>query len=108
MTRTDLYVETCVIHRVGAPIHVYPMYENGFRAHRGQSIEDNQEESARLYAEFAKTAEKNPVAWSYGKPAETQKYIGTISKRNRLICYPCECLVSTVPILGQKYLLTLI
>jgi hypothetical protein len=77
---------------VGLPIHVYPLYENAFRAHRGQSIQDNNRESAELYADFAKVAEKNPLAWNYGQPAATQEVIGTISKKNRMICFPCKYL----------------
>lgn len=78
------------IHDIGAPIHVYPLFENSFRAHRGQSIQENNRESAELYAEFAKTAEQNSSSWSYGKPAETAASIGTVSKKNRMICLPCE------------------
>lgn len=78
------------LHGIGLPIHVYPLYENGFRAHRGQSITENNKESAHLYAEFAKVAEKTPAAWSYGKPAETEESIGTVSKGNRMICFPCR------------------
>lgn len=77
------------IHSIGAPIQVYPLYENAYRAARGQSIADNNKESAQLYAEFAKVAEKNKAAWNYGKPAETQDSIGTVTKRNRMICFPC-------------------
>jgi hypothetical protein len=76
-------------HSIGLPIHVYPLYENAFRAHRNQSIADNNKESAQLYAEFAKVAEKNPLAWNFGKPAATEETIGTVSKKNRMICYPC-------------------
>jgi hypothetical protein len=78
------------VHDIGAPIHVYPLFENAFRAHRGQSIQENNRESAELYAEFAKTAEQNPFSWGYGKPAETAESIGTVSKKNRMICFPCE------------------
>lgn len=77
------------LHGIGLPIHVYPLYENGFRAYRGQSIAENNRESARLYAEFAKVAEKNPAAWNYGKPAATEEVIGTVTKANRMICFPC-------------------
>ncbi len=77
-------------HSVGLPIHVYPLYENAFRAYRGQSIQDNNHESAELYADFAKVAEKNPLAWNYGQPAATQEFIGTVSKKNRMICFPCK------------------
>jgi len=75
---------------VGLPIHVYPLYENGLRAHRGQSILENNKESAKLYADFAKVAEKMPLAWNYGQLAATEEFIGTVSKKNRMICFPCE------------------
>ena len=78
------------LHSVGLPIHVYPLYESGFRAHRGQSIQNNNKESAKLYADFAKVAEQNPLAWNYGQPAATEETIGTVSKRNRMICLPCK------------------
>jgi len=82
------------IHGIGAPIHIYPLFENGFRAHRQQSFAENNAESARLYADFAKVAESNPYAWNYGKPAATEQFIGTVSKKNRMICFPCEILES--------------
>ena len=76
------------IHEIGAPIHVYPLFENGYRAHRRQTIQDNNNESARLYGEFAKVAERQPYAWNYGKAAKAE-VIGTVSKKNRMICFPC-------------------
>jgi hypothetical protein len=77
------------IHSVGLPVHIYPLYENGFRAHRRQSIQDNIEESAKLYANFAKVAAENTLAWNYGESAATVESIGTVSKKNRMICFPC-------------------
>jgi hypothetical protein len=76
------------IHDIGAPIHIYPLYENAFRAHRGQSIKVNHEESAKLYAEFSKVAETQPYAWSYGK-YDNEKVIGMVGKKNRMIGFPC-------------------
>jgi hypothetical protein len=76
-------------HSIGAPIHIYPLFENGFRAHRGQTIAHNHEESAQLYAEFSKVAEGQEYAWNYGR-ASTKEDIGTVTKRNRMICFPCE------------------
>jgi hypothetical protein len=78
------------VHGIGLPIHVYPLYENAFRAWRGQGMGENNQESARLYAAFAKVAERNPGAWSYGERAATEETIGTVSRRNRMICAPCE------------------
>jgi len=77
-------------HSIGAPIHVYPLFENGFRAHRGQSIQENNKESAQLYAEFAKVAETNPAAWNYKQDAASEEFIGTVSQKNRMICFPCR------------------
>ena len=76
-------------HSVGAPIQVYPLYENGFRARRGQSIKENHEESAKLYGDFNEVAQSNPYAWGAGSK-ETASSIGTISKKNRMICFPCK------------------
>ncbi|KAH8704740.1 hypothetical protein BGW36DRAFT_1118 [Talaromyces proteolyticus] len=81
------------IYSMGAPIHIYPLYENGFRAHRGQSASKNNEESARLYAEFSHVASENPIAWNYGK-AYDAKTIGNTSKTNRMICYPYPLLMN--------------
>nr|POE75135.1 hypothetical protein CFP56_63370 [Quercus suber]POE94786.1 hypothetical protein CFP56_17023 [Quercus suber] len=83
-------------HAIGNPIQLYPLYENGFRAHRNQSIHDNHVESAELYAEFAKVAEVNEYAWNHGNAAETKDSIGTVSKKNRMICLPCRSPLPTL------------
>lgn len=68
---------------------MYPLYENAFRAHRGQSIKDNHDESAKLYGDFSKVAEGNEYAWNSGR-SDDEKAIGMISKKNRMICFPCK------------------
>jgi len=85
------------MHGIGAPIHVYPLYENAFRAHRKQSLEQNNNESAALYAEFAKVAERQPYSWNYKKPVATADFIGTVSKLNRMICFPCNTHFARLP-----------
>uniref|UniRef100_A0A093W3L1 Thiolase-like protein type 1 additional C-terminal domain-containing protein n=1 Tax=Talaromyces marneffei PM1 TaxID=1077442 RepID=A0A093W3L1_TALMA len=75
-------------HMMGAPIQIYPLYENGFRARRDQSFNDNNQESAVLYAKFSQVASNHQFAWNYGKPPMDAKEIGTISKTNRMICHP--------------------
>ncbi|EGD93379.1 acetyl-CoA acetyltransferase [Trichophyton tonsurans CBS 112818] len=82
------------IHSVGLPLHVYPLYENGLRAYRKQSLRENMKESAKLYAEFSKVAEKNPLSWNFGKPAETEQSLSTITGKNRMICYPYPLLMN--------------
>lgn len=89
-TRRELQPNLGGTHQIGAPIHVYPLYENAFRAHRGQSIEENDIESGKLYGNFAKVADQNPNAWSYGQSPETEESIRKVTKRNRMICFPCE------------------
>lgn len=79
-------------HKIGAPIQVYPLYENGLRARRGQSLEDNNTESAKLYANFAQVAKRNPLAWHFPRTPETQDSIGHVSQRNRMICFPCTAI----------------
>ena len=81
------------IHKIGAPIHVYPLYENAFRAHRGQSLKANNEESAKLYAEFSKIASTQEYAWSHGA-SQDEKAIGTVSSKNRMICFPYPLLMN--------------
>ncbi|GAB7359019.1 hypothetical protein MBLNU230_g5092t1 [Neophaeotheca triangularis] len=81
-------------HGVGNPIHVYPLYEAGLRAHRGQSLKANNDESAELYAEFADVAAGNEFAWTYGGERETRESIGEVGGRNRMICSPYPLLMN--------------
>ncbi|MCJ1449202.1 MAG: hypothetical protein MMC23_009721 [Stictis urceolatum] len=82
------------IHSVGLPIHVYPMYENGFRASQAQSLRANHDDSAQLYADFAATASRNPFAWNYRLPAASKTLVGTVTKKNRMICFPYPLLMN--------------
>lgn len=88
LSSTDSCEDLGAIHRIGAPIHVYPLYENAFRAHRGQTPNANHQESAKLYAEFSEVAKNNEYAWNYGS-SSSEEEIGTVGKRNRMICHPC-------------------
>lgn len=72
------------------PIHVYPMYENALREVRGQSYTDNVIESAKLYAQFAQVAAKNPIAWTYGQRPVSAEALRTTTGKNRMICTPCR------------------
>ncbi|KAH9879077.1 hypothetical protein J1614_002512 [Plenodomus biglobosus] len=92
-TGRDLGKNMGAIHEIGAPIHVYPLYENAFRAHRKQSVQANHAESARLYADFSKVAEANEYAWNQGK-ADSEEVIGTVGEKNRMICFPYPLLMN--------------
>jgi hypothetical protein len=76
-------------HSVGLPMQVYPLYENGFRARRAQTLKENTEESASLYAEFDKIATQNPFSWNYGHNPKSPEEIGTPSEKNRKVSVPC-------------------
>ncbi|EGX48204.1 hypothetical protein AOL_s00081g67 [Orbilia oligospora ATCC 24927] len=92
-TTRDLGSDLGGLHDIGAPIHIYPLYENGYRAHRKQSISDNHKESSKIYAELAKIAEKNPYAWNFGKRV-SEETIGTVGGKNRMICFPYPLLMN--------------
>ncbi|RVD82153.1 uncharacterized protein DFL_006587 [Arthrobotrys flagrans] len=93
-TTRDLGPDLGGLHDIGAPIHIYPLYENGYRTYRKQSINDNHKESTKIYSEFAKIAEKHPYAWNFGKRV-SEETIGTIGGKNRMICFPYPLLMNT-------------
>jgi hypothetical protein len=47
-TSDSLYADLGSKHHIANPIHIYPLYENGFRAFRQQSVVDNHKESAKV------------------------------------------------------------
>ncbi|OAQ99293.1 hypothetical protein LLEC1_06889 [Akanthomyces lecanii] len=81
-------------HSMGLPIHVYPLYENGRRAHLHQTIQQNNQESAIMYASFDEIGSKNQYSWNYGEKPKPAEFIGSISKRNRIICDPYPLLMN--------------
>ncbi|TQV92303.1 hypothetical protein V2A60_006991 [Cordyceps javanica] len=81
-------------HSVGLPIHVYPLYEIGRRAHLHQTAQQNNQESAAMYASFDEIGSKNQYSWNYGEKPKPAEFIGSISKRNRIICDPYPLLMN--------------
>ncbi|KAL3965317.1 hypothetical protein ACCO45_002321 [Purpureocillium lilacinum] len=81
-------------HSMGLPIHVYPLYENCRRAHRKQTYQQNSHESACMYADFDKIASGNEFSWNAGEPVKSAEFIGTVSKKNRMICDPYPLLMN--------------
>ncbi|KAH7040931.1 thiolase [Microdochium trichocladiopsis] len=81
-------------HSVGLPLHVYPMYENGFRSHEGQTFAENTSESADMYAAFDAIACKQPYSWRSGASPKTASDIGTPTPKNRMICMPYPLLMN--------------
>lgn len=80
-------------HEIGVPVQIYPLFENGFRAHTGLSIKENHSESTQLYASFDKVASENEYGWNYGRDSSSSlDRIGKVDDKNRMICFPCRCL----------------
>ncbi|KAE8421976.1 hypothetical protein BDV36DRAFT_303739 [Aspergillus pseudocaelatus] len=82
------------IHSIGLPIQVYPLYENGFRARRGQSLAENNMESASLYSQFSEVAVTNPYSWNFQNNVETPESIAQVTAKNRMICLPYPLLMN--------------
>ncbi|KAJ9664521.1 hypothetical protein H2198_000172 [Neophaeococcomyces mojaviensis] len=83
------------LHKIGTPMQGYPLFENGFRAHSGKTIQENIDESAKLYELFAAIASKNPKAWFFGN-SETADSIKRVTERNRMICFPYPLLMNAM------------
>ncbi|ERS95299.1 thiolase [Sporothrix schenckii 1099-18] len=75
-------------HGMGLAIHVYPMYENGLRAHTGMTQQENRDESAELYAAFDRTACAHPASWRAGETPRDARAVGEVTPKNRMICTP--------------------
>jgi acetyl-CoA C-acetyltransferase len=87
-------------HEMRAPIMMYPMVENGIRAHRGRSVAAHQQAIGRLLAGFARVAAANPLAARReGYGAEE---IATVSADNRYIGYPYTKLMNSNPYIDQS------
>ncbi|PGH10239.1 hypothetical protein AJ79_05494 [Helicocarpus griseus UAMH5409] len=89
-------------HGLSQPTQIYAMYENSFRADQGEQPSKNHEDSSKLYAEFAQIAAANPNAWRHGMPADTAEKIGTVTKKNRMICSPYPLLMNAFNIVNMS------
>ncbi len=68
------------------PTEVYTLYENATRAAWGQSAAEAQNESAALWARYAKVAADNPLAWD--RKGHSAEEIAKPTSKNRPISYP--------------------
>jgi acetyl-CoA C-acetyltransferase len=68
------------------PIHIYPIFENALRAHRGLSIDEHQRRVGALMSRFTKVAAANPYAWF---PVErSAEELSQATDENRMIAFP--------------------
>ncbi|PMB65420.1 hypothetical protein BM221_008777 [Beauveria bassiana] len=47
-----------------------------------------------MYASFDEIGSKNKYSWNYGEKPKSAEFIGSISKRNRIICDPYPLLMN--------------
>jgi acetyl-CoA C-acetyltransferase len=79
--------------RLGAPIQVYPLFENALRHHRGESIDAHLQRISELWAGFSRVAADNPHAWL--REAKTAEEIRTITASNRPVSFPYPKLMNS-------------
>jgi acetyl-CoA C-acetyltransferase len=83
--------ETNLKYGAITPIEIYPFFENAMRAHWGQTLEQAQTESAKIWSDFSHVAAANPHAWiqrAYS-PAE----ILATNPANRKLNFPYSTLM---------------
>ncbi len=86
-------------HGIDMPIRVYPLYENAVQAAWGQTPEQGNAESARVWAAYAAVAATNPDSWL--PRAFTPAEIATPSPDNRMIAWPYPKLMTANPLVNQ-------
>lgn len=68
------------------PPGIYPLFENGLRAHRGLDLETHRRRMGELMSPFTAVAAKNPCAWF---PVErSPEELTTVTPQNRMIAFP--------------------
>ncbi|MBA3029669.1 MAG: acetyl-CoA acetyltransferase [Desulfobacteraceae bacterium] len=86
--------ETEMIHGIGVPVNVYPMFENALRSYLGRSFSDHQSKIADLFSRFSRVAEKNSYAW-FPKARSAQE-IMTVTGNNRYVGFPYTKLMNSM------------
>ncbi|MEJ7931408.1 hypothetical protein WG922_15645 [Ramlibacter sp. AN1015] len=74
-----------------SPIEIYPLFENAMRAAWGQTLEQAQQESARIWSDFSRVAAANPHAW-LRQPLEPADILAR-TPRNRMLGFPYTTLM---------------
>jgi len=78
---------------IGAPIQIYPLFENALRHARGEGIDEHQVKISELWARFAAVASRNPHAWL--REAYSAETIRTPSPSNRPVSFPYPKLMNS-------------
>lgn len=72
--------------KIGAPIQLYPMFENALRHAKGETHDEHMQKVAELWASFSAVAANNPHAWMRDPASATD--ILNVSSANRPVSHP--------------------
>lgn len=86
-------------HHLRMPSSVYPLYEHGLRVSLGQTREQAQAWSARLWAAMSQVAAGNRGSW-FPDPVDAER-IGRVDEGNRMICDPYPKLMNAILTVDQ-------
>ena len=78
---------------LGAPIQLYPLFENALRHSRGESIPNHLKRISELWSRFSEVASHNPHAWL--RERHTAEEIRTPSASNRPVSFPYPKLMNS-------------
>src|SRR5262245_3287511 len=89
----DMRHETEKAIGLGAPIQIYPLFENALRFARGESLPAHLERISALWSRFSEVAARNPHAWiqEFHDPLT----IRTPSSDNRPVSFPYPKLMNS-------------
>lgn len=73
-------------HGLEFPANVYPMFENAYRAHMGQSLEQQAHNMGALFAPLSHVAADNPYAWF--RTARSPEELVKVTDKNRMVGFP--------------------
>jgi acetyl-CoA C-acetyltransferase len=73
-------------HGLEFPSNVYPMFENAYRAHKGQGLCQHAQTMGELFAPFSKVAAQNPYAWF--RTEHSAEDLITVGPKNRMVGFP--------------------
>jgi acetyl-CoA C-acetyltransferase len=84
---------------ISRALNCFPLYEHALRAHEGRTLDDAQDESARMWAMLAAVAAANPHAWS--RTGATAAGVASVGPDNRMVSFPYPKALTANPFVNQ-------
>ncbi len=86
-------------HNMRAAITMYPLIENSIRGARGRSVPEHMQAMARLFAQLAEVAARNPLATR--REGYSAERLATVDDENRWIGFPYPRLMNANAFIDQ-------